>query len=121
MASDLLQIGKSGALAARAALDVTAQNIANAGTAGYVRRTVSQEEISAPSAFGTVSDISLSGVRISGITRNADLFRQGEARRTGADAGRHHMVRPHLLRQGSGLVGLNHWTHLTSGAAVHPT
>ena len=88
MASDLLQIGKSGALAARAALDVTAQNIANAGTAGYVRRTVSQEEISAPSAFGTVSDISLSGVRISGITRNADLFRQGEARRTGADAAR---------------------------------
>ena len=50
-----------------------------------------------------------------------DVDQVGLTRRTGADAGRHHMVRPHLLRQGSGLVGLNHWTHLTSGAAVHPT
>lgn len=88
MSSDLLQIGKSGVMAARAALDVTAQNIANAGTAGYVRRSVAQEELSAPSVFGTINDISLSGVRIIGVNRNADAFRQSEARRTGADAAR---------------------------------
>lgn len=88
MASDLLQIGKSGALAARAALDVTAQNIANAGTAGYVRRSVTQAEVAQVGAQGVIGDISLSGVRISGITRNADAFRQGEARRTGSDAAR---------------------------------
>jgi hypothetical protein len=40
MSSDLLQIGKSGAIASRIALDVTAQNITNASTDGYVRRSV---------------------------------------------------------------------------------
>lgn len=88
MASDLLNIGKSGALAARAALDVTGQNIANAGTAGYVRRTISQAEVSTTTALGMYNDISLSGVRITGIGRNADAFRQAEVRRTGADAAR---------------------------------
>ncbi|MBS0255327.1 MAG: flagellar hook-associated protein FlgK [Proteobacteria bacterium] len=88
MASDLLNIGKSGALAARAALDVTGQNIANAGTAGYVRRTISQAEVTTTTALGMYNDISLSGVRITGIGRNADAFRQAEVRRTGADAAR---------------------------------
>ncbi|MEC7399287.1 MAG: flagellar basal body protein, partial [Pseudomonadota bacterium] len=38
MASDLLSIAVSGARAARGALDVTAQNIANASSDGYTRR-----------------------------------------------------------------------------------
>ncbi|MEO7914443.1 MAG: flagellar basal body protein, partial [Novosphingobium sp.] len=46
MASDLLSIARSGAMAARVALDVTAQNIANAGTEGYVRRTAQMAEVS---------------------------------------------------------------------------
>lgn len=88
MASDLLSIGRSGTKAARAALDVTAQNIANASTAGYVRRSVSLSEVSATGGQMRIGDISLSGVRVNGITRNADLFRQSEVRRTSSDSAR---------------------------------
>lgn len=88
MASDLLSIGKSGAQAARIALDVTAQNIANASSEGYVRRSVSLAELSSTGAFGQAGAVSLSGVRLQSVVRNADLFRQSEVRRTGADAAR---------------------------------
>lgn len=88
MASDLLSIATSGAKTARAALDVTAQNIANASTEGYVRRTVSLAEVSAPSVFGQNGEASLSGVRLDRIVRNVDLFRLAEVRRTTSDATR---------------------------------
>lgn len=88
MASDLLSIGKSGANAARIALDVTAQNIANAASEGYVRRSVSLAEVVATGGIGQSAEISLSGVRLNAIVRNADQFRQSEVRRTGADAAR---------------------------------
>lgn len=88
MASDLLSIGKSGANAARIALDVTAQNIANAASEGYIRRSVSLREVASSGGIGQSGDISLSGVRLNAIVRNADLFRQSEVRRTGADAAR---------------------------------
>ncbi|MCW1428838.1 flagellar hook-associated protein FlgK [Novosphingobium sp. JCM 18896] len=88
MASDLLSIGKSGALAARTALDVTAQNITNASTEGYIRRSVLQEEVSSAGGAGRAADISLSGVRVERLVRNADMFRQAEVRRTGSDSAR---------------------------------
>lgn len=88
MASDLLSIAASGARAARGALDVTAQNIANASTEGYVRRNAQVEEVAAAGGFLRMGDISLSGVRITGINRNADMFRQAEVRRTGSDLAR---------------------------------
>ncbi|MGD9663965.1 MAG: flagellar hook-associated protein FlgK [Novosphingobium sp.] len=88
MASDLLSIAASGARTARIALDVTAQNIANASTDGYVRRTVQLEEVASTGSFGRIGDVSLSGVRLDRVVRNADLFRQAEVRRTGADAAR---------------------------------
>ncbi len=88
MASDLLSIGLSGAKAARAALDVTAQNIANASTDGYVRRSVSLTEVASTGYNQNVGDISLSGVRVERIVRNADAFRQSEVRRTGSDTAR---------------------------------
>jgi len=88
MASDLLAIGRSGAQAARVALDVTAQNIANASSEGYVRRSARMAEVSSTGGFGRVGDVSLSGVRLDAVVRNADLFRQAEVRRTGADAAR---------------------------------
>ncbi|WP_338467669.1 flagellar hook-associated protein FlgK [Novosphingobium sp. ZN18A2] len=88
MASDLLSIAASGAKAARAALDVTSQNIANASTEGYVRRSASLEEVAGSGSIGRIGDISLSGVRVAGITRNADAFRQAEVRRTGSDLSR---------------------------------
>ena len=88
MASDLLSIASSGARAARIALDVTAQNIANASSEGYVRRSAQLEELASSGGYGRIGDISLSGVRIAGVTRNADIFRQAEVRRTGSDASR---------------------------------
>ncbi len=88
MASDLLSIALSGAKAARIALDVTAQNIANAGTSGYVRRSARTMEVSSSGGYGRTSDISLSGVRVDRVVRNVDLFRQAEVRRTSADSAR---------------------------------
>ncbi len=88
MASDLLSIARSGAQAARIALDVTAQNIANASSEGYVRRSVRLEEVSSSGGFARIGDLSLSGVRLDRIVRNVDLFRQAEVRRTGSDAER---------------------------------
>lgn len=88
MSSDLLSIGKSGTMAARVALDVTAQNIANASTDGYIRRTALMAEVSGAGGYGRVGDVSLSGVRFDRIVRNADMFRQSEVRRTGADYAR---------------------------------
>ena len=88
MASDLLSIGASGARAARSALDVTAQNIANASSDGYVRRSARMEEVAIAGGLLRTGDISLSGVRVAGISRNADMFRQAEVRRTQSDASR---------------------------------
>jgi flagellar hook-associated protein 1 FlgK len=86
MSADLLAIARSGTRAARAALDVTAQNIANASSEGYVRRSVQLSEVSTSGSVGGVGTNTLAGVRVSGIARNADVFRQIEVRRTGADA-----------------------------------
>ena len=88
MASDLLNIATSGIRAARIALDVTAHNIANAGTSGYVRRSVRLSELASAGGMGQVGDLSFSGVRTDGMVRNVDAFRQSEVRRTGADAAR---------------------------------
>ncbi|MBV1916951.1 MAG: flagellar hook-associated protein FlgK [Sphingomonadaceae bacterium] len=88
MGSDLLSIARSGTRTARIALDVTAQNIANAASEGYVRRSVHLGEVSASGGIGRIGDISLSGVRLERVVRNADLFRQAEARRTSGDLAR---------------------------------
>lgn len=88
MASNLISIANSGARAAKAALDITAQNISNASSDGYVRRSVSLSEMAVNSVSSSPNAINLAGVRVSGIVRNADMFRQSEVRRTGADAAR---------------------------------
>ena len=88
MASDLMSIARSGIQAARIGLDVTAQNIANASSEGYVRRSVSLTEVASTGGAYRIGDLSLSGVRLDGITRNADAFRQAEVRRTGSDVAR---------------------------------
>lgn len=85
MASDLLSIGASGARAARGALEVTANNIANASSDGYVRRSVRIEEVASGSIAGRGTDIAASGSRVAEVRRNADGFRQAEMRRTQAD------------------------------------
>ena len=88
MSSDLMSIGLSGAKAARSALDITSQNIANASTEGYVRRSIGFAEVGATGSNQNPYDISLSGVRVDRVIRNVDAFRQAEVRRTGADTAR---------------------------------
>jgi flagellar hook-associated protein 1 FlgK len=88
MSSDLMTIATSGAKAARAALDVTAQNIANASTEGYVRRSVQLAEIAPPSVRGQLGSAALSGVRLDRVERNVDLFKMAEMRRTTSDLSR---------------------------------
>lgn len=88
MSSDLFSIGASSARAARIALDVTGQNIANASSDGYIRRSAKMGEVASTGYHGTIRDVSLSGVRVTGVIRNADAFRQSEVRRTGSDTAR---------------------------------
>lgn len=110
MASDLLTIAASGARAARGALDVTAQNIANATTEGYVRRSVRMEEIAASGGQMRSGDISLSGARIAEVYRNADMFRQSEVRRTNSD----------VTRSSAELAGLQNIESAVEQAGVYP-
>ena len=85
MASDLLAIASSGISAASAGLDVTAQNIANAGTAGYVRETVNQSAVAtAPSNESTLG--SQSGVLVNGVSRDVSTYLQAQANGTAAAA-----------------------------------
>ena len=85
MTSSLLAIASSGAKAAEIGLDVTGQNIANVSTDGYVRRSAQMSEVAGQTTWSTANDVTLSGVVVSGIVRNADSFLQSEARRTGSD------------------------------------
>jgi flagellar hook-associated protein 1 FlgK len=86
MTSSLMSIAASGAMAAEAALDITGQNIANATTQGYVRRSANDVEVASSSSWSTANDVSLSGVTVSGIVRNADPFLQTEARNTASNS-----------------------------------
>lgn len=88
MPSNLLNIGASGAMAARRALDLTAQNIANAGNPDYARRTLSMAEVASKSGIGIEPGNVLSGVRPDRVMRSDSMFLQNEARRTGSDLSR---------------------------------
>jgi flagellar hook-associated protein 1 FlgK len=69
-----LQNAFSGLTAARAGLDVTGQNIANAGTTGYTRQRVVQTEVGAPAQTGFVrgaAALAGQGVSVDAIARLA--------------------------------------------------
>ncbi|MES2753270.1 MAG: flagellar hook-associated protein FlgK [Pseudomonadota bacterium] len=81
--SDLYSIGLSGVRAYQGALGTVSENIANAQTPGYTKRTTTLSE------FGvTEGGLGGSGVRVSGINRTADLYRAADVRRAGADLAR---------------------------------
>ena len=82
--SDLLSIGASGVRAYQSALTTTSDNIANAGTPGYVRRTTSLAEI----GVGSAVQLTGSGVTVAGIARAADPFRSADVRQTTSDVSR---------------------------------
>ncbi len=85
--SDLLSIGASGVRAYQTALSTTSDNIANAGSAGYTRRTTTLNEVSA--ASGRVSQGGNgNGVFVAGIGRVADAQRAAAVRSSSADLAR---------------------------------
>lgn len=87
--SDLLSIGASGVRAYQSALTTTSDNIANAGTAGYARRTATLTEVTASSGRYSQSSVaSGNGVAVLGINRAADEFRATAVRTSGADLAR---------------------------------
>lgn len=88
MSGNLLLIGKSGAMAARAALDLTAHNIANASNPDYARRTLSMAEVAAKGGIAMEPGAALSGVRPDQVLRTNSVFLQTEARRTASDVSR---------------------------------
>lgn len=88
--SDLLSIGASGISAYRAALSVVGDNVANAETDGYSRRTVTLKQSIA--SFGTdplsINRIGASGITQGEVVRAWDDFRASESRVSSADANR---------------------------------
>ena len=110
MTSNLLLIGKSGAMAARAALDLTAQNIANASNPDYARRTLSMTEVAAKGGISMEPGASLSGVRPDQVLRTNSLFLQTEARRTASD----------LSRANAELQGLRNSEAAVEQAGIYP-
>lgn len=80
--TDLLAIGASGLRAYRAALAVTGDNVANAQTVGYARRTVRLSEVAISSApdFRYRNRERFDGVDVAATVRAADAWRTGDAR-----------------------------------------
>ncbi|MEP0189704.1 MAG: flagellar hook-associated protein FlgK [Erythrobacter sp.] len=88
MTSSLINIGRSGAAAARASLELTAQNIANAANPDYSRRRLNQSELVGTSVSGFNYSDTLIGVRITGIDRFENETLQRQARDASSDLGR---------------------------------
>lgn len=87
--SDLLAIGASGVRAYQSALTTVSENIANAATPGYARRTADLREVAG--ASGVYSGRTIAGgqgVIVAGVTRSADPFRAAEVRTASADLAR---------------------------------
>jgi flagellar hook-associated protein 1 len=86
-----LYIGRSGVQAARAALNVTGQNITNANTDGYTRQRVDQSALS-PAALNMLyaaaaGSYSGQGTGITGIEQLRDQFLDSEYRTQSAASG----------------------------------
>ncbi|WP_431469283.1 flagellar hook-associated protein FlgK [Sphingosinithalassobacter sp. LHW66-3] len=101
--SDMLGIGASGVRAYQSALNTTSENIANAGTAGYVRRTTQVREIASPSFAD--ARLNGSGVAIDGVVRSGDAIRSAEVRNAGADLARSEASVTWLARIEGALTG----------------
>jgi flagellar hook-associated protein 1 len=87
--SDLLAIGASGIKAYSRALSTVGDNIANAQTPGYVRRSVRMEEAtSAGDIVLSRNSIRPGGVSAAGVTRAVDEWLVDDARIASGDAAR---------------------------------
>ncbi|WP_375405179.1 flagellar hook-associated protein FlgK [uncultured Amnibacterium sp.] len=82
-----LSIASSGLAAARAALEVTGQNVANANTEGYTRQRVNQSPL-AQTALATYSKPNSvgDGVTVTGVARLTDTIVNARVNSTGSAA-----------------------------------
>ncbi len=80
--TDLLAIGSSGLRAYRTALAATGDNIANAQTPGYVRRSARLSEVTSAGSPNILyrNRERFDGVDVSAIERATDMFRTSQAR-----------------------------------------
>ncbi len=86
--SDMLAIGASGLRAYQIALNTISENIANAGTAGYARRTTDIREVVAIGGVNMLSASSGEGAAVTGVRRAGDMFKMAEVLSSGADLGK---------------------------------
>lgn len=87
--SDLLSIGASGLRAYSRAMSTVGDNIANAQTPGYARRTLALQEMAGGTQSALVSrNVSPGGVTIAGLNRSVDKWLIEDARLSSGDATR---------------------------------
>lgn len=88
--SDLLGIGLSGVTAYRSALAAVGDNVSNAETPAYARRSIRLREAGASGsgAIGEGEGIAFSGVRTSAVLRAWDDFKAADARVSASLSGR---------------------------------
>jgi flagellar hook-associated protein 1 FlgK len=113
--SNLLGIGASGVRAYQTALGVVSENIANAGTAGYVRREVKLTESGGIAASGVlqISRGAAGGVDATGVTRSWDSFKATAVRTATADLSSSEASITYLSQIESALSANNVATRLT--------
>src|ERR1051325_10938309 len=109
--TDMLSIATSGLRAYQTALTTTSENIANSGTAGYVRRTATVGEVG---VTGQTSNFNGMGVTISGINRQNDVYRSGQVRSANAELTRSQTSATWLDRIQNSLTGNKLSSQLTS-------
>src|SRR3546814_3118210 len=88
--SDLLSIGASGTNAYRAALAAISENISNADTPNYARRSIrmSESAVSTSTSAYYSTGANFGGVEIAGVVRATDPYLDASARLTGNRLGR---------------------------------
>lgn len=88
--SDLLQIGRSGVIAYRAALATVGENVSNAETEGYTRRKAVLTESAASSSNNYIykSSAIFGGVEVGSVQRVFDNYRSSYARFANSEAAR---------------------------------
>lgn len=86
--TDLLSIAQSGVRAYARALDVVADNVANAATPGHVRRTATLASAAPGGASGPIDldPVSGSGVRLTSVRRAIDTLQTDSLRRAEGQA-----------------------------------
>lgn len=115
--SDLLTLGASGLRAYSRALGTVGDNIANAQTPGYARRTTKLEELAGTGEMTLYQSAGVvSGVRVTGYNRLTDQWLVEDSRTASADAGQTSARLPWLTATETGLAqgGSNVGTALTS-------